>query len=186
MVVLLGKFFKFGALRSLLRPFLNPSALYIVLGRLHSDPIWQVHIRQIYGLIAYWFEHAWHLFLHYTFPDHGSTNFVQPRKRRTQHPGAIRAAVASRGRQTLKPGPNYATLVWHSRHLACGQQASIFPAYTSMCWGPLKKIVPKIGLAMAWATGPAPPALMNCKFWFTMQNYMYGILYYEWYGSKYS
>ena len=179
MVVLRGKFFKFGVLRSLLRPFLDPSsALYVVLGRLHYDSIWQVHMRRIYGLVAYWFKHAWCQFLHYTFPDHGSTKFVQPRKWRTRHPGAFCAAAASRGRQTLKPGPNYATLVWHRRHLACGRQASIFPACTSMCQGPLKKIVPKIGPAMAWATGQALPALMNCKFWFTMQNYMYSILYY--------
>ena len=56
-------------------------------------------------------------------------------------------------------GLNYATLVWHRRHLACRRQARIFPACTSM-W-PLEKSwkVSKSDPAMAWATGPAPPAL---------------------------
>ena len=46
------------ALRSLLRPFLDPSsALSAALGRLDSDSIWHVHMRRIYGLVAYLFEH---------------------------------------------------------------------------------------------------------------------------------
>ena len=41
-------FFKFDALRSLLRPFLDPSsALSVALGRLDSDSIWHVHMRRI-------------------------------------------------------------------------------------------------------------------------------------------
>ena len=33
------------------------SALSVALGRLDSDSIWHVHMRRIYGLVAYWFEH---------------------------------------------------------------------------------------------------------------------------------
>ena len=67
-------------------------------------------------------------------------------------------------RRRLQLGPNYATLVSHRRHLACGRQARIFPIFTSM-W-PLKKPwkVPKIGPAMARAIGPAPPALYSQHF----------------------
>ena len=59
------------------------------------------------------------------------------------------AAARGGGRRTLQLGPNYATLVWHRLHLACRQQAPIFPACTSM-W-PLEKSwkVSKIGPAMA-------------------------------------
>ena len=55
---------KFNALRSLLRSFLDPSsALSVALGRLNSDSIYHVHMRRIYGLVAYWFEHRVY-FLH--------------------------------------------------------------------------------------------------------------------------
>ena len=68
-------------LRSLLRPFLDPSsALSVALGRLDSDSIYHIHVRQIYGLVAYW-----------------------------QH--EIRTQPCKR--QTLQPGPIYATLVRH-------------------------------------------------------------------------
>lgn len=62
-------------------------------------------------------------------------------------------------RWRLQLGVNYATLVGHRQHLACGRHASIFLVCTSM-W-PLKRPwkVPKIGSAMAWATRPAPLAL---------------------------
>ena len=44
-------------MRSLLRPFYARSQ-FCLLGRLDSDPIWHVHMRQICGLVAYWFEHC--------------------------------------------------------------------------------------------------------------------------------
>ena len=88
----------------------------------------------------------------YTIPDPGSTKIRAAAQATNAAAGAEPCYSRSRGkRRTLQLGPNYATLVWHRRHLACGRQIRIFPACTSM-W-PLKKPwkVPKIGPAMAWA-----------------------------------
>ena len=51
------KFLKFDALRSLLRPFLDPSSGFsVALGRLNSDSIWDVHVTTCVEYIV-WFEH---------------------------------------------------------------------------------------------------------------------------------
>ena len=42
------------ALRSLQRPFLDPSsALSVALGRFDFDSIWYVHMHRIFGVVAY-------------------------------------------------------------------------------------------------------------------------------------
>ena len=108
--------------------------LSVALGRLDSGSIWHVHVCRIYGLVAYWFEHRVY-FCTNTFPDSGSTRFVQPRKR-----------------QTLQPGPNYATLVCHRRHLAC--DAYFQPARACGC---LKNLGKSQKLVRPWAEQPDQP-----------------------------
>ena len=116
-------FFKCDALRSLLRPFLDPSsALSVALSRLDSDSIWHFHMRRIYGLVAYWFEH------HVCFCT--NTKLVPDSRAAVQATNAAARAKLcySRScikRQTLQLGPNYATLVWHRRHLACRHVSSL-------------------------------------------------------------
>ena len=109
-----------------------------------------MYMRRMYGpisMVAYWFEHRVYF----------STNTKSVLVLYFQtHASKIRR---------LRGAIRLIWKVWHRWHLPCRWQAHIFPACTSM-WLLEKSLkVSKIGPAMAWATGLAPPAL-SCPMQF--------------------